>query len=324
MTLDELLAIYEWFDNSRVSIIRGCKRKAFFQLAGPPTEDGQARPLASKVGDGANFGTAFHAGTNMYYFYWGRADEPTRRAHAARAFASEWGKYFPTVNIQSKHKLDNGLDILMSYFDQHLADDEHYRPVKGELGFACLFSPPAEDSFLYLGRIDGIFERLYDRTIWVRELKTVSGSVKDKLEQLKFSRQTLGYIHCLRKKLPDLHIAGAIPDVVLVASQKREAVRTAFHISSAEGASWERQLISTVADWRERVWRYRLDLAASGQKIALDLNFPQDTERCFDYGKCAFYDLCDYGLDPALVVGFESNTWNPITQGRPVDLEIYP
>lgn len=308
MTLEQLLASFDWYDNSRLSVIRGCKRKAFYQLLGP-----LGQPLGAPVGDGANFGTAFHAGTNMYYYLWGKASEPERRVSAVRAFAEEWEKYFPTPDLQSKHRLANGLDIMDSYFDQHLGDDEGYRPIKGELAFARLFRPADGPPFLFLGRIDGIFERLYDGTIWVRELKTTSKSTKDRLEQLKFAHQTLGYIQCLRAGLPQLKITGAIPDVVLVAANKREALRTCYHISIQDGLVWEDQLLETIADWRERVGRW-------GGGVNYGAAFYQDTERCFDYGKCAFYDLCDYGPDPALLENFQPNTWNPITGGRPCEL----
>ena len=136
MTNEELHEFFknkEWFDNSRIKMLRGCKRKAYFQLIGPR---GQA--LSGGVGDGANFGSSMHAGLARYYNGWHGFDEPTRRVHAARAFAEEWELYFPHERMQNKHSLARGLDILDAYFDHYLAEDSEYEPVEAELGFAFL------------------------------------------------------------------------------------------------------------------------------------------------------------------------------------------
>jgi hypothetical protein len=313
-TIEELLTFNEWYDNSRISAIRGCKRKAYLSLIGPPNY----APLARPVGDGANFGTAFHAATNKYYELWG-TDETDRRGEAALVFRDEWQKFFPTDGMQPKHNFTNGLAILSDYFETHFAEDGSYRPIKGELGFCVKLQPPDSPPFLYIGRVDGVFERIYDNTVWIRELKTTSKSAKDRLEALKFSHQTLGYIYCLRQGNPNLAIRGAMPEVVLIAAQKREAIRTCYDIAFRETESWKNQLFETVAEWREKA---RRACRLSQSQAILDIYY-QDTERCFDYGKCAFYDICDYGLDNALLDDFEENTWNPLTEGRKINLEIF-
>ena len=68
MTNDELIKFFdgrEWYDNSKIKMLRGCKRKAYFQLVGP-----RGTPLGGKVGDGANFGSSMHAGLARYYNGW--------------------------------------------------------------------------------------------------------------------------------------------------------------------------------------------------------------------------------------------------------------
>jgi hypothetical protein len=105
---------------------------------------------------------------------------------------------------------------------------------------------------------------------------------------------------------------------VLVAGQKREAIRTYYTISATETESWRSQLVQTVSEWRQAI----SDASDMTPMQVLD-RFYQDTERCFDYGKCSFYDLCDYGMDSALLTDFEENTWNPLTYGKQIELEVF-
>src|SRR5216684_2802741 len=180
MTNDELTNFFssiEWYDNSKIRVIRGCKRKAFYSLIGP-----RGTKLASKVGDGANFGSSFHAGLARYYNTWGKFAEPARRVFAARAFAEEWELYFPHDRMQTKHRLDRGLTILDAYFDHYLAEDSEYEPVEAELGFCIEISQrlgsglePDNSGFApfwYIGRVDGIFKRRSTGELYLRETKT--------------------------------------------------------------------------------------------------------------------------------------------------------
>lgn len=313
MTNDDLKTFFDthtWFDNSKIRIIRGCKRKAFFSLIGP-----KGVRLAAPVGDGANFGSCFHAGLARYYNGWGNFTEEIRRVHAARAFATEWGTYFPTDHMQSKHTLDRGLTILDAYFDHYLTEDPLFEPVEAELGFALNMG-----SFYYVGRIDGIWRRVADDTYWLRETKTTSSMAEKRLAQLKFDHQPLGYTACIRKIQPQYSITGFLGDVILVAATKLEFARDYFHVSDRDCANWQEQLINTVEDWRTMVSTAagRADMA--GQS-ALN-TFHQDTERCFDYGKCAFYELCDYGISDDQLSYFVKNTWHPLLQRTPERIEI--
>ena len=321
MTNEELKKFFsdhEWFDNSKMRIIRGCHRKAFFHTIGPA-----GVPLSLSVGDGANFGTAVHAALQRYYNGWGKFDEPTRRIHGHRAFAETWAEFFPTDHMQSKHKLDNGLDILTSYFDQYLLEDELYEPVEAELGFANkieytgvdLVDRKTTESFYYVGRVDGIFRRIADSSYWLRETKTCGSDAEKRLAQLKFDNQPVGYLATLRElNRHNYKISGVLGDVIGVLAQKRDNKRGYFSIDDQQCRDWKAQLILTVQRWRA----IRAEYEASG-----DLNvFDQDTERCFEFGRCAFYELCDYGLSNENISQFEPSTWHPLLQHTPAKIEV--
>lgn len=318
--LTEFFATHEWFDNSRIKMIRGCKRKAFFQLIGP-----RGAKLEAKVGDGANFGSSFHAGLARYYQGWHQFDEPTRRVHAARAFADEWSLYFPTDHIQSKHTLDRGLTILDAYFDHYLDEDKLFEPVEAELGFCVEIHRAQEmeilpefDPFWYIGRVDGIFKRIATGELYLRETKTTSSMAEARLRQLRFDHQPVGYTYCVRQLGGDASkVSGFIGDVILVASSKLEFARDYFTVTDRQAESWRRQLINTVEDWR------RLRAEGTGKLDGHDLDrYYQDTERCFEYGKCAFYDLCQYGINNDTLATFAEATWNPLLKRTPARIEV--
>jgi hypothetical protein len=329
MTNEELQEFFkdkDWYDNSRIKMLRGCKRKAYFQLIGPR---GQA--LSGGVGDGANFGSSFHAGLARYYTGWGKFDESARRIHAARAFAEEWQLYFPHDRMQNKHSLDRGLTILDAYFDHYLAEDSEYEPVEAELGFALEIKPDGGAGswggvpFWYIGRVDGIFKRRTTGELFLRETKTTSSQAENRLRQLKFDHQPVGYTYCVRNLSGGLRhdIVGYIGDVILVAVNKLEFARDYFHVSNNQAESWRRQLINTVEDWRRLKQEAGSTPAETRINSFYDLDrFYQDTERCFEYGKCAFYDLCDYGLDNDTLAQFEPATWNPLLKRTPQRIEI--
>jgi len=329
MTNDELTKFFssiEWYDNSKIRVIRGCKRKAFYSLIGP-----RGTKLASAVGDGANFGSSFHAGLSRYYNTWGKFSESERRVFAARAFADEWAEYFPTEHMQSKHRLDNGLFILDRYCEHYLTEDPLYEPVESELGFAvkiesCKAGPVKCEPFHYVGRIDGIFRRIADDTYWLRETKTTGQTsptaIEKRLKQLKFDHQPLGYVACIRQIQPQFKITGFLGDIIGVASQSLGFARDYFPVKQSDCDNWREQLINTVEDWRKMYQRGLFDLIRPGQPIDNINTFYQDTERCFDYGKCAFYELCDYGINNDTLAMFEENTWNPLLQRTPTRIEI--
>lgn len=316
MTNTELIEFFRdkaWFDNSRIKMIRGCRRKAYYQLIGPA-----GLPLSGKVGDGANFGSSIHAGLARYYQGWGNFDESIRRAHAARAFTEEWQLYFPHDHIQTKHRLDRGLEILGAYFDHYLAEDSLYEPVEAELGFAVEITPLIGSPFYYVGRIDGIFKRLATGELFLRETKTTGqttpNAIEKRLRQLKFDHQPIGYTWCVRHLAGEQRqaVSGVMGDIIGVASQSFGFARDYFPITANQAESWHRQLINTVEDWR-----------ALCAKLGNPLdNFYQDTERCFDFGKCSFYELCDYGITHDSLQDFEENTWNPLTKRTPKRIEV--
>lgn len=311
MALVDILDGKEWYDNSRLSIIDACLRKAFNNLL----YAGQG--LAAPVGGGALFGTCMHGFEAMYYSWWGKEPEEKRRLRGMRKFLELHEQLFvgPQADfVESKHTKETGLAIIDHYCDSYLAEDQLLRPIKLELAGAVEIKyDPALDgdapfkSFWYAFKIDGLHLRVNFGDYWVREAKHTGGGVKRELVKLRLSHQPRGYVYCARQ-FPGPPVTGCMPDVVGVLVKTRECQRDFYPYKHGEILSWRRQVINKVQDWRAVQQRAK---GLSFEKM-LDV-FYQRTSECTSYGLCAFYDLCRDGYSPATLTAFRVNTWNPLT-----------
>jgi PD-(D/E)XK nuclease superfamily len=314
--LESFFANREWFDYTGLNYRDSCHRKGFF--AKVFTTD-QGTGLDTRVGPGANFGTCFHAGLAAYYAGWGRLDEQSRRHMAIRTFAQQYAEFdFSNARgfVPTNHTLQRGLDILDAYCSQYIDEDSMLKPIEAELGFAVEIAPEAgEDDFkpfLFVGSLDGVFDRSYDNKRLPRETKTTGSGAEQRLRQLNFDRQPVGYVTCLRMFPECSNVDTFIGDVVLIAAQKMEFARDYFTTNELQRRSWRRQTILKVERWRAMV------AAAQGKTINEQLDiFDQNTSDCFDYGKCPFYDLCDFGVSREALSEFGANTWNPLLKRPP-------
>ncbi len=304
----------EWYDYSGLNLRDSCHRKGFLSKVGP-----EGKPLDQKMGPGANFGTCFHAGLASYYTGWGRIDEQSRRHMAIRSFSAQYSEFDFTDRrgfVPTNHTLQRGLDILDAYCSHYIDEDQMLKPIEAELGFAVEIKPnvgePDFAPFLFVGGVDGIFDRSYDGKRLPRETKTTGSGAEQRLRQLNFDRQPIGYVTCLRMFPDCANVDTFIGDVVLVAAQKMEFARDYFTTNEAQRQSWRRQTIYKVERWRA------MCQLAEGKTINEKLDiFDQNTSDCFDYGKCPFYDLCDFGISREALAEYEVSTWNPLLKRPP-------
>ena len=313
--LSNFLTGKEWYDYTGTKLIKNCPRKALFN---------QILRMGMGVGPGADFGTCFHAATATYYYWWGKLTERDRRVKGWRAFKTLHQKIFSGPlrdSIDYKHSEENGLAAFDHYCDVHLPEDSLLRPVEVELAGAIQIKPyegePEFKPFWYAFRIDGIHQRMRYGDYWVREMKTTSGGVKREMVRLKVGHQPRGYVWIARQYTDSPPVTGVIPDIVSVAAKTREVARDFFHKSIADGEAWRSQLIHTVNEWRLRCERgiHKLDFDANGRITAFDVDldlFYQNDQECTNYGMCAFYDLCDRGINPETMRNFGINDWNPL------------
>jgi hypothetical protein len=330
--LEQFFEGREWFDNSTISLIDACKRKGFYAKLGP-----SGIALDQRVGPAANFGTCFHSARAMYSVGFTMFDEPQRRLRAFRAFSDEWERYnwrTPKGLIPPKHCLDRGLEIFDAYCENYLNEDQLLIPIESELGFAVEMKPYAGDkcvicpqiwepswsqcpscgwqSWINVGSVDGLFNRLYDGKLLPAELKTTSGDVTGRLRQLNFDHQPVSYVTCLRM-FPGLEkLDTFIGDVVLTATKSFEFGRDYFTTNEIQRRSWHDQALNKIEIWRG------LKRLAEGKTINEKLSiFFQNTKDCFSYGRCHFYELCDFGISREALEHFEAATWNPLLHRIP-------
>lgn len=307
----------EFYDNSFLALLR-CKRKAMYARFGV-----HGRILENIVGPAANFGTCIHAGIAAYTAGWGRLTDEQRRFMAIRAFAKNYSNYDFTIRkgkrtgtIPTNHTLARGVDILDAYFTQYLQEDPLLKPIEAELGFAVEIGPrPGERDFkpfTYIGSIDGVFQRSIDQHLFPRETKTTSSDAEGRLRQLNFDHQPVGYVTCLREFPNCQDIDGFIGDVLLIAASKFEFSRNYFTTNHRQRESWRSQTINKVEYWRSLCDQAK-DKTINEQ---LDI-FYQETNDCFSYGRCSYYDVCDWGVSQEAIAEYGYGIWNPLLRRTP-------
>jgi len=303
------LRTVEWYDNHAIGQILSCHRKAYWHLL-------YRGGLADTVGPGADFGTCIHAGLAVYYSGWATLPETKRRYGAFQAFERSYERLFvrPGRQVQNKHTLDNGIDILDEYFDQFLIQDRVWKPIENELAAIYQITPREGDPpgfavpFWYLIRVDGVWERVSTGEWYVFETKTTGSGVDRELTRLRINRQTTGYAAVLSEFPDGRRIVGVIPNIILVAAGKREAKRDVMHRRQIHFDSWRHQTIHIIEDWR------RSQALAAGRSHAEALEvFYQNDQHCTNYGLCTFYDCCDTGRTGLRrEETMPLNTWTPL------------
>ena len=321
--VQSFLDAHEWYDNSRLETQQACKRKAYFQQIGPA-----GVPLAKRVGDGANFGTCMHAAHETYYAEWGTRSESWRRLEAARTFQEIYAELFPNGATQSRHTLANGLDIWDDYCDQCLIEDSLYRPVDPEIGFIVRIAPrpnePHFRAFWYVGRADGVWQRISQGDYFIGELKTSSGGAERRTKSLTFHRQPVGYVALARELVTQgkfeevtdpAALIGHFTTVVSIQTIKREVEREFFPDTLDETESWRVETIQMVNEWRARK---HLLLEYMNEWAHARRIFYKETEECFKYGQCPYFDLCKFGISADALNDYEIDSWNPLIGSRPL------
>jgi len=313
--LNEWLAQVEWYDNHRLSIILECRRKAYWHLL-------HRGGLAQRVGPGAHAGSTVHAGIAAYEAGWGRIPESERRLDAFEAMRDTHNRVFGQLReegfaLDSRHELDNLVDIMDTYFDRFLEEDHLYRPIQSEMAMCVPIRPQAgdplhfTDPFWYILRMDGLWRREATGDLYVMETKTTSGGVKRELTRHQINRQGTGYVWAVRQFPEGEACVGVLVNVVGILKDKRDYARDVETKSQTMCESWRRQTINIVEDWRELLRRAKtLTL-----QERLDM-FYQDDKQCMNYGLCPFHDACYFG--PVFAESMPTNTWTPFQVQQPL------
>jgi len=311
MNLNDLLASREWYDNHKLSQMLQCPRKAYFNTV-------YRGGLEAGVGPGAFAGSVVHIGLAAYYKLWGSSEEDRRHA-AFRAMSNEHARRFGDGDIfDKKHRLDNLVDIVDSYFDAFLIEDRGFRPIESEMSAVVTISPQDGDPpdfqtpFMYIIKVDGLWERLSNGDWFVEETKTTSSGAERELVRLAINRQSTGYVYGVRQFPDGDRVKGVLANVLLVAVGKRDFRRDFYYKSEQVLASWRRQTVHLVQRWRDMLTRAK---AATDPQEILDI-FTQNDMHCTNYGLCPYHAGCYHGL--TMLDTLDVNTWVPFEMPKEV------
>lgn len=310
----------ECYDNSTLSTIDACIRKAYwkllYKLPGADTPGVQDR-----VGVAAHYGSAMHSAMDKYYspMLIKTHSIEKRKIAAFRAFSRKYLSLVPEPDlVEEPYTHPSGIATLDNYFNYYLAEDSLYEFIETELCAVVYFDRVNPPCYLIF-RLDGVLKRIMQQDYLVRELKTTKTSVQNKLDELRRSRQVKGYVWGLRQFDSDLPISGVLADVIAarVPNSKDQSDRSKifsrdiFHIGPEKELEWEIGTATKIKRWREI-----RDYAESRSLLVSPLHqpylFDENPNECMRFGKCSYYKLCEMGLANADLTQFAPNDWNPL------------
>lgn len=323
--LADILGQIEWYDNSTLSLIDACNRKAFFAkelpIKRPNKDTGEIedkKGLKQPVGPGALYGTCWHyARSKLYGLRRGNSRQKCE-IEATRALIEMHGKMFPGNEVRDrKHSLERAIDVFQIYCEHYRIEDELFIPVETELASLVRieYNPKIDrwpfQTFWFVARADGIVDRAGSNDRFIAELKTTSSGIDKEMLKLKMSRQPTGYQWSFNQHESDKYIVGTYADVVavLVEEHKPEKLfkRDVIRRSEVDLAYWRAETIVKVQKWRDLK-----QMAEGGDLFDVLTTFARNTNECTTYGICPFYNLCYYNLETADLEGLAANDWNPL------------
>jgi len=312
--LDPSLEVY---DNSTLSTIDSCIRKAYWKLMFQlPVTSHQG--IQERVGVAAHYGTAIHSAMDKMYspILYKQWSLEKRKIAAFKAFSTKYATLIPDHDmVEDPYSHPCGIRLLDDYFAHYEEEDKFYIPIETEWTTIVLLtdlSPPC----YFISRGDGLLYRPAMEDYLVREFKTTKSSLQNKIDELVLSRQCEGYVWGISQPellLPkDKPVTGILADVLAVRTKEKDPTklfkREIIHKSDIQLEVWRRDTIAKIERWRE----IRVKAARNTQPLLQYTMFDRNANECMRYGKCSYYNLCAYGIDSINLDTLQPNDWNPL------------
>lgn len=318
----------ECYDNSTLSTIDSCVRKAYWKFLFPLEPEVPRAPIgvAEKMGPAAHFGSAIHLAMAKFYspILYRTATYENRKLQAFKAFSLKYHELFPDYDlIDEPYTHTTGVCLLDDYFNHYEYEDTFYRPIETELCIIVLITD-IEPWCYWISRPDGLIERVAMQEYLIREFKTTKSGLQNKIDELRISRQPQGYVWSSRHKEfigpGDLTITGFMADVIAVRVRERNPdklfVRDIFNINEIKENQWYRETLTKIQRWRE-IQRIVGTKIQDVSPLLQHHFFDRNTNECLRYGKCSYYELCLNGPSNTSLQQFLPNDWNPLYADKP-------
>jgi hypothetical protein len=198
----------------------------------------------------------------------------------------------PTTVFEDKTVAESGAigeDVFRAYVVHYTGSDEIWEPLNQEIEF--LVEVGQGRKIFLRGRADNL--SFVKGALYLVDYKTAGKMDPRALLKYELDTQLSCYIYGLSKYLtqqsqaeggPPIRVEGAIIDL-LVKTKMPQFARESYTRSDEELAEFESEFIEYAEEIRARLTR-----VADGEdwkKV-----FPKNTEACFQYGTCAYRDLC--------------------------------
>jgi len=321
--------IERFYDNSQVSQHRDCARKYMFRYVYHLVRDFSMYEMdtipASKTG--AAFGTAWHAAMDVVWKEIIEHQNQNDREVTQKALViweHTWLKDIPKGVDTGFRTKDTALEMLDRYIKERRQWLSRMRRlIASERPFAVPLRP--DDAGLwYCGRLDKLVE-MDDGLVYVVDHKTTSqydtksrSKVRNSfIDSFSPNSQIDGYSFGAMM-IYGPHFGGAFIDGALVHKNERSFPLLPISRINDQLDAWLWETLHEI----ERIEVFKAEMAtASGDKFLKA--FPKNTSHCFQYGPCAYLDLCRAWANPVAALlnfpggapdGYKQEIWSPFAE----------
>lgn len=253
-------------DNSMLRTFGICQRKAQLQYVRG------LQPIREP--DALMFGTAIHAALDAYYE--GKPEDECIAIFVATATQEQSDLALEiegegTGNVRS---VERGIIVLKKYFIERPRDQEKWKVIATEVGFAiqlCEIYP-----IIFKGRIDLLVED-ENGGLMVIDHKTTKTLGRSYFDQLRPNDALTGYCYAVTQQLKR-PVERACLNVIQFSKEKIEFARGMTHRSQLD-----------FDEWKARATRRAVEIY---KRICEVEGFDKSDGSCHSYGGCQFRELC--------------------------------
>lgn len=241
------------------------------------------------------FGSAWHAGLEVIHKDGTLVEAQTK-----------FGEVYQDTPEDTMRTVGRGQKMLELYTKKYAHDP--YVVLYAETPFHI-----ALGDFILCGKCDAITRHKVDGHIYLKEVKTATRTGASYFRKFAFNYQIDIYTIGTLELIGDC--AGALIDVAKVTTKaptidifERDLASRSFTMLEVA----KKHIINIVRDMDAMENYFKMYEGSGVPWDAPDWSFGYfDKERCFDYGRCEYFDVCRTDLDPRALKMFKKVRWNP-------------
>jgi len=272
-------------NRTRISTALDCLRKYHHEYNPHPDAPYGLEP--NRTSEPLRIGLAFHRFLELWYTL---LDSPTeeRMTKSLEAAAAILLETAPSDNLPTFGSPDEEetialrVEALCRDYVRKWGTTEPFTVLKPELEFLA----PLGAGHYLKGRTDAIVE--YEGRVWLLENKTTSYLGPSYVKRFHFSHQLISYKYGVQHAL-GTEVAGAMLNAIRKPNYRAKVSHTDFHRETIQVTAQQVQhMLATFSLVANRI---------EGTRTTQADVWPQNTNRCQDYGGCPWFAVCALGAE---------------------------